>query len=150
MPGRIAIEFKGSKLFQRTVIERGPVVGFRGVQGETGSVGGQESYAAAQAISAGRVVTVVSNIADYFDTSGNLEPAGIAKNAAAQGDTVQVALNGPVTMAGWGLTPGAVYYAGANGTLISDPTQAVGRVQIIGVAEDANTLIVNIQQGIIL
>jgi len=146
----IAIEFTGHKTFQRTIIERGPVIGFRGVQGETGSVGGEEQYQAAQAISGGRVVSVVSNTADYFDPTGNLEPVGIAKHAASQGASLAVALNGPLVNAGWGLTPGATYFAGPNGTLISDPAQAVGRVQIIGVAEDANTLIINIQQGIIL
>jgi len=121
-----------------------------GFTGQGGNIGGQETYSAAQPISGGRVVTVISNTADYFDPEGEYEPAGIAKNAAAQGDTLTVALNGPVVIAGWGLTPGSTYYAGPNGTLISDATQAVGRVQIIGVAEDANTLIVNIQQGIIL
>ena len=149
MPGKIAIEVVTHKLFQRTIIERGPIVGFQGIQGPAGG-SSEQTYSAAQAISSGRVVSAVSNTADYFDPTGNLEPVGIAVNAASQGASLSVALSGPLVIAGWGLTPGATYFAGPNGTLISDPAQAVGRVQIIGVAEDANTLIINIQQGIIL
>lgn len=152
MPGRIAVEFVTHKLFQRTIIERGPVVGFQGIQGPPGSGSASaETYTASTAISSGRIVRAISNAVSYFDPTNDVaEPTGISKTAAAQGDVVEVILSGPVVIPGWGLTPGSVYYAGENGTLISDPSQATGRVQAIGVAEDANTLIINIQPAIIL
>jgi hypothetical protein len=126
--------------------------GFEGTEEEwlQSLQGASPTYTASGAISSGRVVVCLNNTAAYFDPTSNAEPSGITRTAAINGDLVSVVLGGPVQIPGWGLTPGAVYYAGSNGTLISNPDSAVGRVQIIGVAEDANTLLVNIQPPIIL
>ena len=148
MPGKISITLSSPKSFVSTIIERKVLVGFQGAPGQPGSPGGKEVYNAGTALSSGRVVSVLNNTANYFNPSGNYEPIGITQNAALSGDQVTVILSGPITMSGWGLTPGARYFALANGTITSDASQCVGRVQQIGVAEDSDTLIIHIQPAI--
>jgi hypothetical protein len=150
MPGKVTLIMTSSRMQETIIAERKMLLAMPGVPGPAGDPGARSKYAAAQATSSGRLMTALSNQAVYFDPESNYEPAGIALNAAVQGDEVTVVLAGPVEVAGWGLTPGAAYYAGPNGTIISDPAQCVGRVQQVGVAEDANTLIINIQPAIIL
>lgn len=150
MPGKVTLIMTSSRLQETIISERKMLLAMPGVPGPAGDPGARSKYAAGQATSSGRLMMALSNQAIYFDPSSNYEPVGIALNAAAPGDEVTVVLAGPVEIAGWGLTPGAVYYAGENGTLISDPSLAVGRVQAVGIAEDSNTLIINIQQPIIL
>jgi hypothetical protein len=150
MPGKVTLIMNSSRMQETIIAERKMLLAMPGVPGPAGDPGARVKYAAGQATSSGRLLTALSNQAVYFDPSGNFEPAGIALNAAIQGDEVTVILNGPIEISGWGLTPGAAYFAGPNGTLLSDPAQCVGRVQQIGVAEDANTLIINIQPAIIL
>lgn len=150
MAGKVTLIMNSSRLQETLIAERRILLAIPGPVGPAGDPGARASYAAGQATSSGRLMTAISNQATYFDPEGAYEPAGIALNASMQGDQVVVILNGPVVISGWGLTPGAAYYAGPNGTIISDPAQCVGRVQQIGVAEDANTLIINIQPAIIL
>jgi len=104
---------------------------------------------AGQNISATRLVKIVSGIATYFDPTTDAEAAGIATTAATTGNPVTVTLSGKVEIAGWGLTPGALYWAGANGQIFStDPANVLSKQ--IGVADDANTLILNIKESFFL
>jgi hypothetical protein len=127
------------------------VLASRGEDGEGAiSTGSRVSCNAAQATSSGRLIRIQDGNGFYFDPEGNEEPSGIAENAAIEDDAISVVLNGQIQITGWGLTPGAVYYAAANGTLTTDPEAAVGRIQQIGVAQSADKMIINIQQPIIL
>ena len=150
MPGKVTLIMNSSRMMETIITERKMLLAMPGVPGPPGDPGARVKYAAGQATSSGRLITALSNEAVYFDPSSNYEPIGVTFNAALAGDEVTVILVGPIEIPGWGLTPGAVYYAGPNGTLISNPELATGRVQAIGVAEDANTLIINIQPAIIL
>lgn len=127
------------------------VLALPGADGEgTISSGSKKGYLAGQSLSAGRLVSISGNLAYNFTPEGFSEPAGITENAATEGDEAMVVMNGEITIPGWGLTPGALYYAGPNGTLLSNPESATIRIQQIGVAINANTMIINIQQPIIL
>jgi len=117
-----------------------------GPQGAPGSSGSSDfSVIAGQAVSAGRLVTVTAAGAFYFDGTDLAEYGklvGITKNAAALGDTVNVAVSGEVTLVGAGYTPGARFWAGVNGTLLTTPP-VTGMIIPVGYAIDADNI--NIQ-----
>lgn len=74
---------------------------------------------------------------------------GLAKNAAGIGELVNVTIAGEHESAGLGLLAGSIYYAGPNGGLTTTPPNA-GVSQVVGVAKDANTLFVNINEPFIM
>jgi hypothetical protein len=91
-------------------------------------------------IAAGRLVA--------FTDTGTVQPGivaiahGIAVTAGNIGDTITVQLTGKVTVAGWGLTPGSVYFNNPTGfgTIQATPPLASQNAIRVGVAVDANTL----------
>lgn len=74
---------------------------------------------------------------------------GFTTASALLGEDVTVTIAGLHENAGWGLTPGAVYYAAANGGITAIPP-VTGISQVVGVAIDANTLFVNINEPILM
>ena len=63
---------------------------------------------------------------------------GVSISSASAGESLAVQSAGLVTIPGWGLTPDAVYYAGAAGTLVLNPDANGAFIQPIGRALDAN------------
>jgi hypothetical protein len=135
------------------VIELHFPVSLEGPPGDPGPPGppgdGTLTATAATPISSGRLLSVIDGVASYFDPAGSGEPTGVAITAALQDAELTLVLVGMASVSGWGLTPGATYYAGPNGTITAIPPGA-DRVQAIGVALDTDTLNINIQQPIIL
>lgn len=104
---------------------------------------------AGEDISATRLVKIVSGVATLYQPATDLEAAGIARTSALSGNTLTVILSGRVTIAGWGLTPGAVYWAGANGQIFSTDPETT-RSKQVGAADSSNTLILNIKETLLL
>lgn len=104
---------------------------------------------AGEDISATRLVKIVGGIATLFEPSTDEEADGIARTSATTGNTITIVLSGRVNIAGWGLTPGAVYWAGASGT-ISNIDPQITRSKQVGKADDADTLILNIKESYFL
>lgn len=71
---------------------------------------------------------------------------GMSINAASLGDAVTVR-TGKIVNQGWGLSANAIYYLGLDGN-ITLTSPSTGIWQIVGYASDTETLIVNIEIGI--
>jgi hypothetical protein len=64
---------------------------------------------------------------------------GIALNTGSPADDIQIRGSGPITISGWGLTPGLAYWLPQTGQRI---TSTPGEVALlVGIAQDADTLI---------
>jgi hypothetical protein len=74
---------------------------------------------------------------------------GVATNGANAGATVTVQAQGPVSFNGWSWIPGEPVFVGAAGVLTQSPP-SVGFSQVIGVAETATTLIVDLSSPVLL
>lgn len=122
--------------------------GPQGPPGPPGPSGGTDTLVtAAVAIGAGRVVTLESDGAHYYDpttTAGYGKAVGVSKHAAAANGDLAIALIGPVTLVGAGFTPGTRFWAAANGMLTSTPPTN-GLVVPVGYAVDADTLFVQFE-----
>lgn len=104
------------------------------------------SVTAGQDLSGGRLVYITGGIARYFnpnDLSLYGKATGITKSAAMNGLPVLVQIDGVLYESGFGLSLGALYYAGINGTLTVDPS-GLQIVQIVGNSIDENRLNINI------
>jgi len=66
---------------------------------------------------------------------------GMSNQAANESATVEVILQGEITLNLWGLVPNSVYYLGTDGAITA--SVPAGTLYKIGVAKDANTLIIN-------
>lgn len=100
------------------------------------------------AISGHKVVAIQSSqivLADHATTPpGNV--VGISNGAAAAGALIAVRTGGK--LGGFvGLTPDAVYFLGSAGAINATPPTS-GILQIVGVAQDASTLVVQIGMAI--
>jgi len=105
---------------------------------------------AGQNTSQGRVVYIENDEAFYFDPSDAAlygRTLGVTKNAALTGSNVNVQLSGVMSWPDNNLTPGAVYYVGANGALTTTPSSLI--VQRVGHAIAANKLIINFDINIL-
>ncbi|MCO5252538.1 MAG: hypothetical protein M9949_14115 [Candidatus Kapabacteria bacterium] len=71
---------------------------------------------------------------------------GMSVNSASLGDAVTVR-TGKIVNPGWGLSANAIYYLGLDGN-ITLTSPSTGIWQIVGYASDTETLIVNIEIGI--
>ena len=69
---------------------------------------------------------------------------GVTKHAAAASAQIAIQVSGPVDLVGAGFTPGARFWAGINGNLITSSPVA-GMVVPVGYAVDADTLFVQIE-----
>lgn len=121
--------------------------GPQGPPGPPGPAGGTDTLVTtAEAIGAGRVVTLLPDGAHYYDpTVPNYGKAvGVSKHAAAAGADLAIALIGPVSLIGAGYTPGTRFWAATNGMLTSTPP-VTGVVVPVGYAVDADTLFVQFE-----
>jgi len=96
-----------------------------------------------------RVIVLQSGTARLFDpgTSEVGSVVGISTQSVAAGVILPVIYEGEVVHIGWGLTPDTIQYATASGLVSSNPP-SFGLVQPVGLALDANTLLLNIQLSI--
>ncbi len=74
---------------------------------------------------------------------------GIAATAALAGGSIEIQGAGQMEFGGWAWTPGAPVYAGAGGVLTQVPP-TTGFLQIVGVAQDATTLVIALGDPILL
>lgn len=133
----------------RIIVTQTPGVG---PPGPPGSAGANVTATAGLAISSGRLITVTAGTAVYFDAD---DPAilgrvtGISLTSATIGNPVTIATGGPVTVAGWGLTPGSPYFAGPNGTVTPFGGVAPGAAVVhVGHTISTDTLILAVTQHV--
>lgn len=107
--------------------------------GGGGSHAATFSAQAGAALSAGRVVKVASGVATYWSPGDALGPVGVTVTAAGTGEQVTIQTSGHLVSPGWNLTPGRCF-ATANGVI--SPTPATSKVQPIGEAIAADTLVI--------
>jgi len=67
---------------------------------------------------------------------------GVARTSGLQGESVEVQILGEVIFAGWGLTLGQHYLAGANGSLLTSRTEELKFSKIVGYANTAESLVI--------
>lgn len=85
----------------------------------------------------------------YADCSTSSPAIGISRAATTSGTNCEVQTGGKMVVPGAGWTPGGIIYASTNGTLTqTEPTS--GFSQKLGVAHDAETIIIEISKPIIL
>lgn len=107
---------------------------------------------AGENISSSNVVMLINGEAFKYqpgDETNYGRAVGIAKNATITGGTVTIQMMGKVNIPGWGLIPDALYYAASNGGVSVTPPSS-GLLSFVGVAKDVDTLIVDIDEPIIL
>lgn len=113
----------------------------------------QSIYTAGQNLSSGNLLMLGDDARVYkndpTDEANYGRAIGFAKMAVVTGEDEEVITEGVYVEGGFGLTPGAVYYAGLNGSITATPPEA-GMSQVVGVAKDADTLVIEIQEPIIL
>lgn len=111
-------------------------------------------YVVDTAVSSGDTVMPVGAKINRYDSSNTAHygaNVGVALQSGIAGDTVTVLYSGEAYVSGYGLVAGTVYYADTTnpGKLTTTPVSP-GVLQIIGVAKDSDTLIVDIKQPVIL
>lgn len=121
-------------------------VGILGPAGPPGTAAGAFSLEAGEDLTAGDPVYVSANKLYVADNTTNFRVVGIAVADTLLGFSAEVALSGPVTLAG--LSNGSPYYLGS-GT-ITTAAPASGYVVRLGYAIGSTTLIVNIEEPILL
>lgn len=117
-----------------------------------GSGGGSVTGAAAVTISA-HLAVAASTAGVVPGDSQNTALAGavigISATAANAGGSVTVQTSGPLVFSGWSWTAGQPVYAGANGVLTQTPP-ATGFLQVVGIAQASDTVIVGVEAPFIL
>jgi len=91
-----------------------------------------------------RVVTLSEGKAVTFDPTASVQGnvLGITLASVLLGETASIRPYGEYRYVGWGLTPNAVHYCTAAGLVSTIPPSA-GVLQPIGLALDADTLLLN-------
>lgn len=91
-------------------------------------------------VSAGKAVKDINGTVTQYSPETDEEPAGIALNGASTGQSVEYSVSGNIVhVDGWGLTPNARYWFGANGALVSTDNNTV-KSQEAGVAVTSDKL----------
>lgn len=112
----------------------------------------EELYTCGENISSSNVIMLVGGLAYKYQPSDQAnygKAIGIARQAGLTGATIPVVLSGEVNVPGWGLTQDENYYAQDNGAS-STSAPSSGLLNLIGIAKDSNTLIIDIDEPIIL
>lgn len=104
-------------------------------------VGGPLTLAAGEDIPAGAPLRILSGELRICTASNAAGFVGIAEAAALTGANCTAARWGAVTVAGWGLTAGAVYYLPQTGGALTADLTDVNIVRPVGIATDAATLL---------
>jgi hypothetical protein len=125
------------------------VQGPSGPQGPQGPSGGSSlSHVAPINLGGGRVVTGAFGYADSSDLSTTAKAIGFTVGAVSAGQVVSIILSGEST-GFFGLTPNGIIYLSTNGTITQTPP-SIGYIQKLGVALDSTTILINIQEPIVL
>lgn len=111
-------------------------------------------YVLAGPVSSGDTVMPVAGKVDRYDASNTASygvNVGVSLQGGIAGDTVTVVYSGEAYVSGYGLVADLAHYADISnpGKLTTTPV-GPGILQLIGVAKDSNTLIVDIKQPVIL
>lgn len=127
--------------------------GLPGPAGPAGPAGGEASiYTAAVILGGHRVVYLTSSATlDYADSTNPAHAnlvIGITLDAAASGAPVSVQHDGLLIDPSFTFTVGMVY-VGTNGMMTQTPPTS-GFLQVVGIAINATTLFVNLQEPIFL
>ncbi|MBS3025576.1 hypothetical protein [Acidiphilium multivorum] len=137
-------------LIPSTEVVRGPVP----VPPSAGAGTGADVFLATAAVTiSGQLAVAASSGGVVPADSGTVAIAGavmgIAATAAIAGGSLEVQAAGQMEFGGWAWTPGAPVYVGPAGVLTQTPP-AAGFLQIVGVAQDATTLVIALGDPIIL
>lgn len=133
-------------------MSQGYAIPVAGPPGPPGPAGGSITVNSGEALGGHRVVMLVGSDAFYNDPTDTAtcgKAIGVTTSASLIGTPATVTAIGPVVNAGWGLTPGALYFATASGMISTTPL-SVGVSQVVGIAVDADTLNVQLEQPVIL
>ena len=107
----------------------------------------------AEAISAGDVVMIGANGRMYknnpSDDSTYQRAVGLARYTVSANSNIRILVKGEFIKLNWGLSTGSIYYAGPAGSITSS-IPASNLSQMVGVAKNTNTLIVDLKQPIII
>lgn len=108
----------------------------------------KKTFTAGENIGGGQVVMLTGDKIFKFvpsNPSNCQKVIGVTNQAGAINDSVDVILQGVCTQMG-GLTAGIVYYASTTAGLLSSTAPSIGIVQVVGIAENATTLIVSLEK----
>lgn len=142
-----------------TLIQSGSVQGIPGPPGADGTDGIDGATAslvvnciASEAIGGGRAVRIIWDKYVGYVSSDNPLLAdtvlGITTGAAAYGQNIGVQYMGELQDSGWSWVPGPIY-CGINGVL-TQTLPSSGFILVLGTATNANTIVINIKQPLIL
>lgn len=126
-------------------------VGIQGPQGDQGESGQVYSAIAGETLSGNRVVYIEDGKAYYYDPSDVTlygRALGITTGAAIADATVNVQMGGVMDWSATPLTPGSLYYAGANGQLTIS-TSGLSVLQRVGHAIGSDKLKINFDLNLI-
>jgi len=107
---------------------------------------------AGEGINGDSLVMVKDNLAyknDISDEGNAYFCVGFAINSALIGQNVAITQIGEQISAGWGLLPNSVYYAGVNGGITTTPP-ITGISQVVGIPKDSDTMIVEINEPVLM
>jgi hypothetical protein len=122
--------------------------------GEGGTGGTVVKLKAGETLSALRVVRYEAGVANSVvlarpPEAESLAPLGITSQAAAQGDDVNVVVDGGrITDSSWAWTPGEPVLLAELGTLTQTPSPGLPFILVIGVAVETDTINVRIEPAI--
>lgn len=127
--------------------------GADGTDGAPGAVGppGGSGFTLPTEISIGgnRAVATVSEFAVYADSLLGLPAVGISTGAVVGGNDVTLQSGSKMAVTGAGWAPGSPVFLSTNGTLTQTEPVA-GLSQVLGIAHDAETILIEIVQPITL
>lgn len=104
---------------------------------------------AGEAIGGHKVVYMIGDkayLADRYNPLCFNKVIGMSAHAAVAGESVTIKKATRISLTGWGLIPDKLYFLGESGELAS--SAETGIFQIIGIAKDENTLLINISNPI--
>lgn len=105
---------------------------------------------ASQAIGGHRGISISSTgLAIYADKDSAPNCIGISTGAAEAGASLNIQTSGELTETGWAWIPGEPVFLGTGGTLTQEAPGS-GSLVVIGTATGATSLLINVEQPIIL
>ena len=96
-----------------------------------------------------KAIAMIDGLAYLADKDNPLhfnKVVGMSANAALAGDSVTIKKGTKIILDGWGLVPDSVYFLGNNGNISVSTYDGI--FQIIGIAKDANTLLIQLSNPI--
>lgn len=147
MSSQVTLETKDIQIV--SIGEMGPA-GAQGPAGPAGPAGGSSggtlTLQAGENLAVGDPVYVSANTFFKADNTTNFKSVGIVPTATLAGFSVMVTTSGAITLTG--LTPNSFYFLGSG--IITTVAPITGYVVRLGQAISSTTLLVNIEEGILL